>query len=217
MTAKGAEYLQSPTKRRLDLIGGIALLGALAPIAAATSVVSAIDTRSLNPFILQKRVGVYGKPFSVIKLRTIRESMTKDQVVTHGTYDSRASYVGSIIREFGLDEMPQLLNVIAGQMSLVGIRPLLEKDFDRMSVCDPALFEEWKQAYELAKPGLTGPGQIYRHHYRASTNEVYARSMRLDLDYIDNASLNTDLKIMRATPGALINANLHTVENSMAV
>lgn len=183
---------------------------------ATTSVVSAFDTRSANPFLTQTRVGNHGKPFEVIKLRTIRETLTKNPDETYGTFDSRASQVGRRIREFGLDEVPQLANVIAGQMSLVGIRPLLEKDFDRMSDCDPVLFEDWQEAYKLAKPGLTGPGQIYRHHYRASTDEVYAQSMRLDLDYVENASLRSDIRIMRDTPGALINANLHTVENVIA-
>jgi lipopolysaccharide/colanic/teichoic acid biosynthesis glycosyltransferase len=215
MNLTGPEYLRSPLKRRLDLIGGLALSGILFPVAAAATLVSAADTRSANPFLTQTRVGNEGKPFEVIKLRTIRESLTDKPIETYGTFDSRASQVGRRIREFGLDEMPQLANVIAGQMSLVGIRPLLEKDFDRMHDCDPKLFEDWQEAYKLAKPGLTGPGQIYRHHYRASTNEVYAQSMRLDLDYVEKASFRSDIRIMRDTPRALIDANIHTVENAV--
>ncbi len=213
MKITGPEYLQSPLKRQLDFIGGLALAGALFPLVASAAATSAVDTRSLNPFLTQSRIGNKGKAFDLIKLRTLRRSLTDGPGATFGTFDSRASKVGQKIRQYGLDEAPQLANVILGHMSLVGIRPLLQIDFDRMSSVDPALFDDWQEAYKLSKPGLTGPGQLFRHHYRSSTDEVYARSMRLDLGYIETASVQNDLRIIMQTPQSLLDANIHTIEN----
>jgi lipopolysaccharide/colanic/teichoic acid biosynthesis glycosyltransferase len=210
----GTEYLKGQHKRRLDLLGGLALAGALLPVIASTAAVSAADTRSRNPFLSQSRIGIEGKPFNIIKLRTIPDALTNIPSETYGTFDTRASKIGRQIRKFGLDEMPQLANVIGGQMSLVGIRPLLESDFDRLSDADPVLFDDWHDAYKDTKPGLTGPGQIYRHHYRTSTPEVYAQSMRLDMEYVEKASLKSDIKILTGTPAALMNANVRTIENA---
>lgn len=153
-----------------------------------------------------------GEPFDVIKIRTLKACDDSD-ISTFGTFDPRASKLGIGIREYGLDEMPQIANVINVDMSLVGIRPLLGVDFNRLSEADPALFKDWQEAYTSYKPGLTGPGQLYRHRYRASTDEVYARSMRMDLAYVESASLRTDLAIISGTPAALLHANLHTIEN----
>jgi lipopolysaccharide/colanic/teichoic acid biosynthesis glycosyltransferase len=213
MSNRGHDYLASPTKRRLDILGGLLIGAAFAPAIAATATASAIDTRD-NPFIRQPRVGQGRSSFSVLKIRTLRNSSDSPVTETFGTFDHRASRLGQIIREFGLDEMPQVANVIRGDMSLVGIRPLLEKDFDRMADVDPALFDDWQEAYAAHKPGLTGPGQLYRHHYRASTDEVYSESMRLDLNYVENASLRSDLALVATTPASLIQAALHTVENA---
>lgn len=210
----GREYLRSSAKRNLDLVGGAIIGLALSPAITAAAVLSAVDSRTCNPILRQTRLGQEGRLFDVIKFRTLRKSSADGDMQTFGTFDPRATKIGSFMRKFGLDELPQIVNVLNGSMSLVGIRPLLAKDYERMAEVDRVLFDEWGEAYKDTKPGLTGPGQLYRHHFLASTDEVYAKSMRLDLEYVDRASLQHDISLLGQTPIKLLKANIHTIDNA---
>jgi lipopolysaccharide/colanic/teichoic acid biosynthesis glycosyltransferase len=216
MNKQSVEYLTSQTKRRLDVMGGIAISAMLLPAAAVTAAISEVDTKSINPFFRQTRVGLGGKLFDVVKFRTLPKTANTEGVQTFGTYDPRASRIGRAIREVGIDEMPQLLNVLRGEMSLVGMRPLLQEDLERLEGIDPKTFKRWHEYYQQSKPGLTGPSQIYRHQYKESSDEVWVEAMRLDLEYASHASLRNDLKILGGTPLRMLNARVNMVDNTTA-
>src|SRR5579862_1518758 len=178
-----AEYLNSRTKRRLDVLGGTMIAAALLPAAAFTAIISEVDTNSLNPLFRQVRIGKQDQPLEIFKFRTIPKATENKKLQIFGTFDPRASKVGSFLRETGLDELPQFFNVLRGDMSLVGMRPLLQEDVDRLQDLSPALFKDWYEAYSRSKPGLTGPSQMLRHQYTVSSDEIWLKAMDLDLQY----------------------------------
>jgi lipopolysaccharide/colanic/teichoic acid biosynthesis glycosyltransferase len=213
MKSPNYEYLNGPVKRRLDVLGGITLSSIAAIPGALTGAVSAIDTGSLNPIFRQTRVGRYSQPLEVLKFRTIPKRLETNNVTPLGTFDPRATKVGMAIRDMGIDETPQLLSVLRGDMSLVGMRPLLGKDIERLESIDPQLFRQWYEVYEQTKPALTGPSQILRHNYRVLTDEVWQRVMQIDLEYAQNASLKNDLRMLGSTPVSLLVARANIVDN----
>lgn len=214
MPLRGSEYLTSETKRQLDVWGGTVLSALILPAAAASSVVSAVDTRCLNPFFTQERQGPDGNNFTTVKLRTIKKALSETAFVTLGTFDPRATKAGLLLRQSGLDEWPQLLNVFRGEMSLVGPRPLVSSDLEKRHAVDGALFDDWYDGfYTVAKPGLTGPSQIYRHGYLFNSDELLERSMVLDLEYREEASLRADMHILVATPVRMLRANAQIIDN----
>lgn len=211
----GAEYLTSKTKRRLDVIGGSAIAATILPATVAVGVLASIDTHSINPFFLQERVGGNESPFMALKFRTIAKKAMSE--VSYGTFDPRATKLGQVIRQTGLDELPQIYNVIQGSMSLVGARPMVESDIDYMEFAAPQLFEEWHAYYRVSKPGLAGASQVYRHHFRDGRSKaIYKKSAELDLQYFDQASLATDLRVLARTPIDMIWANVGVVDNLQA-
>jgi lipopolysaccharide/colanic/teichoic acid biosynthesis glycosyltransferase len=214
MKNRSLEYLNSNAKRRLDVLGGLVVASALMPAGLVAALVSEIDTKSLNPIFRQQRVGKDGNIFEVMKFRTLPKALNAEKMQTFGTFDPRASRIGMAIRESGIDEMPQIVNVLRGDMSLVGMRPLLQEDIDRLDGINPKLFRKWHEIYENVKPGLTGPSQIYRHQYKTSTDEVWEEAMRLDLEYSKQASLARDIRILGGTPLKMLNARVHMVDNT---
>jgi len=202
MSKIGFEYLKSESKRDLDLIGSIALLTLAMPITAGFSILSAIDTKD-NPFFIQQRIGKNGRTFNIHKLRTISRESVDENPNHRGSYDFRAKCIGKLLRKTGLDELPQLANVISGEMSLVGIRPVIEEDLNYINDSEPALFNDWYSLYQHTRPGITGMSQIYRKSVHQS-QESWQKSMKLDLNYAEKASLKEDLKIIAITPIKLI-------------
>jgi lipopolysaccharide/colanic/teichoic acid biosynthesis glycosyltransferase len=220
MPLKGVEYLQSADKRRLDLYGGIALAAAVAPVGIVSTGAAMAASRSMNPLFVQRRLGQNDEEFNAFKLRSLRAGLTQndeDAARALGTFDPRATTLGRLLRASGVDEAPQVYNVIKGQMSLVGPRPVRESALDNIRAADPALFDEWRAMCTEIKPGLIGLSQIYRHHYRINTPELYAASMRMDLDYIETATLGHDLKLMGSFPIRLALANIGVVDNQAEV
>ena len=146
----------SRLKRAFDIVGACAGLLAFAPvIAIATAAVFIDDGRPL--FFRQQRVGYRRRPFSIIKIRTMR--------------DGRITRVGKVLRATGLDEVPQFINILSGEMSAVGPRPLTESDVRRLGWTGVAHDFRWE-----AKPGLTGLAQIVGAQF---TNEA----LELDRTY----------------------------------
>ena len=134
-----------------------------------------------------------GKPFTIYKFRTMRvDAEAQSGAVWAAQNDPRVTPVGRFLRQYRLDEIPQLLNVMRGEMNIVGPRP------ER-----PTIFAELRehiQEYPLrqrAKPGITGLAQIY-HHYDRSLEDVRTK-VRFDLEYIRRQSLREDLRIMLRT------------------
>lgn len=151
----------------------------------------------------QRRVGLNGEVFNVLKFRTMgvnrrfeKHSVNQDNRVTHKSdEDPRHTKIGRILRSLSLDELPQLINILRGEMSVVGPRPELE------SVVANKYPENLNQRH-LVRPGLVGLWQIY-----ARGNGPMHENGEWDLEYIEKISLLTDIAIVCKTPGAMFGAN----------
>src|SRR6187402_2937863 len=139
-------------KRVLDRLGALVLLAVTSPLLAAAWIAVRLESAG-SPIYRQRRVGKDGVHFDLYKLRTMvsgAETMGAGLAVDED--DPRITRVGRFLRRFSLDELPNLLNVLRGEMSLVGPRPLPESDY--------ALLEEWHRKRSLVLPGMTGLWQI---------------------------------------------------------
>jgi lipopolysaccharide/colanic/teichoic acid biosynthesis glycosyltransferase len=185
-TLIGAPYLSSRRKRALDLLlGGCALLLS-APVLAICVLAIRLETHG-HPVYRQRRIGRDRDPFELYKLRTMvsgAETMGKGLAVDEG--DDRITRLGAWLRRTSFDEMPNLVNVLRGEMSLVGPRPTVQVQVDR--------YDE-RQRHRLdALPGITGWAQV---NGRASL--PWHERIELDLWYIEHASLRLDLRILART------------------
>ena len=174
------------TKRGLDLVlAGLALLVTGVPILVAMAAIR-LET-SGHPIYRQRRVGRGELPFDVYKLRTMvhgAEHMGAGMAVDEG--DPRITRVGALLRRFSLDELPNLVNVLQGQMSIVGPRPTIPVQV--------AQYSERQRGRLAVKPGITGWAQV---HGRASL--PWSERIELDLWYVEHRSLRLDLRILART------------------
>lgn len=173
-------------KRILDwLLAGTALL-LLSPAFVIISLL--VRLSSPGPILFrQKRLGHNGNVFTIFKFRTMRvhEAKSIADKITHSV-DPRITFIGRFLRNFHLDELPQLLNVLRGEMSIVGPRPLMPDLF--------AYYSENDKQRLKARPGITGWQQV-----NGGANHTWAERISLDVWYVDNASMWLDLKIICRT------------------
>jgi Undecaprenyl-phosphate glucose phosphotransferase len=185
-----AEVVQ---KRFLDLVCAAIALIALTPLLIAVAILIKLD--SPGPiFFVQRRYGFNQQPFRIIKFRTMR-ALDDGAVIRQTTRDDpRLTKIGHWLRRWNIDEIPQLFNVLTGEMSLVGPRPhALSHDHD---------FERRISLYARrhnVKPGITGWAQINGYRGETDTDEKIRKRVEHDLFYIDNWSLWLDLKIIART------------------
>ncbi|OSJ28911.1 undecaprenyl-phosphate glucose phosphotransferase [Bradyrhizobium japonicum] len=186
------------TKRLLDIIVAATSLVVLSP--ALILVAVAIKLESKGPVIFrQRRHGFNGKPFVIYKLRSMSVQEDGGTVVQATKQDPRVTRVGRLIRQTSIDELPQLLNVIQGHMSIVGPRPhALVHDYEYGSMIANYAFRHH------VKPGITGWAQVQGYRGGTSRLELMERRVALDLWYIDNWSLILDIHIMLKTAFELI-------------
>lgn len=184
-------------KRTLDVIGSIFLLVIMSPIIIIVSAL--IKIADNGPiFYSQLRHGQYGKEFSMLKFRSMAEgSDHTDKQVTD--QDSRVTWVGKIMRKTSFDEIPQLFNVLRGEMSLVGPRPHIISETDRYS----RKIIHFLSRHQV-KPGLTGLAQI-RARGKTNSTELMQEKLDSDLEYINQWKLYLDLKILILTPLSIWN------------
>lgn len=186
-------------KRLIDLAGSAVALVVLSPVLLAVAL--AIRARDGRPVLFrQTRVGLHGRPFDVLKFRTMVPDAEARyaEVVSRSdprafklTDDPRITHTGSFLRRTSLDELPQLWNVLRGNMSLVGPRPAPPREVDG--------YDLWHRRRLSMKPGITGLWQV-----TARRDEDFDNRAQLDLTYIDRWSLWLDLKILlRTIPAAL--------------
>ena len=173
-------------KRTLDVVVASVGLVAAAPVLAAAALLVRLETHG-HALYRQRRVGRDGEPFELYKLRTMvhgAEGMGAGLAVSAG--DDRITRVGAILRRTSFDELPNLFNVILGEMSVVGPRPTVQVQVDRYTA---------RQRGRLAvRPGITGWAQV---NGRASL--PWHERIELDLWYVEHASLAVDLRILAAT------------------
>ncbi len=181
-------------KRLLDIVAASALLLLLLPVLVVVTIAVALE--SSGPVLFaQRRTGLNGKTFAILKFRSMHVLEDGPDVQQAVAGDARVTRVGRVIRKLSLDELPQLLNVLAGEMSLVGPRP--------HAVAHDAYYGQrianYAQRFQV-KPGITGWAQV--HGSRGATPTLEIMQARIDLDawYADNASFALDLLILARTP-----------------
>lgn len=184
----------SRAKRVLDISLAAFGLAVLAPVLVAIALV--VRLSGPGPVVLrQKRVGLGGAIFCMLKFRTMIDGAEPDgRPVWSSESDGRVTTVGRILRERHFDELPQLWNVLVGEMSIVGPRPErpgIDEELERQIPC-------WKRRYEL-KPGITGWAQI-RSGYAASVEESRIK-LAHDLYYLEHCNFRLDLVILAETFG----------------
>jgi lipopolysaccharide/colanic/teichoic acid biosynthesis glycosyltransferase len=161
-------------------------LALTSPLLALAAVAIRLESRG-SPIYRQRRVGKDGEPFEMLKLRTMvsgAESIGAGLAVNQG--DSRITRVGAILRRFSLDELPNLVNVLRGEMAIVGPRPTIQAQVDQYTPRQRRRLE--------VKPGITGWAQV---NGRASL--PWDERIELDVWYVDNRSLLLDLRILART------------------
>ena len=195
---EGVDYA---VKRTFDLVVACFSLIVLSPVLLAIAI--AVKLSSRGPVIYRSvRPGMAGKPFRCFKFRTMREhaEQTQDELERLNEQsgalfkirdDPRLTRVGRFLRRFSLDELPQLANVVRGEMSLVGPRPLPMRDFDRL--------EDWHKKRYLVLPGITGLWQVSG---RAELD--FDDLVRLDFLYLERWSIMLDLSILLKTVPAVL-------------
>ena len=175
-------------KRILDLFVSLCALVIFSPIIIITFVVLYYQNKG-KVFFFQERPGMNQKPFNIIKFKSMTDE--KDENGNLLPDIERITKFGAIVRKLSIDELPQLINVLKGDMSLVGPRPLLFKYI-------PLYSEEQLRRHEV-RPGITGWAQV--NGWRGETDTIYKMQKRveLDMEYIHRWSLGLDIKIIFVT------------------
>lgn len=172
-------------KRLADLLLALFLTVLTLPLMLAIAVLIPLQTRE-SPLFLQRRIGLNGRPFTMLKFRTMYAEAEAYAPSPEHPHDRRVTSIGRWLRKYSLDELPQLLNVLAGQMSVVGPRPEMPFLVDQ--------YQPWQRRRLLAVPGMTGLWQILgRKDLPLRDNVEY------DFIYILNLSLRLDLAIFLRT------------------
>jgi exopolysaccharide biosynthesis polyprenyl glycosylphosphotransferase len=194
MLSRGRDTSNHPAeavKRFTDVVLAVLILGVLAPVALVAMLL--IKVTSGGPVLYtQTRVGRYGTPFRIVKFRTMHVDAEDGRPQWSPRDDPRRTPIGRILRRVRIDEWPQVVNVVRGDMSFVGPRPERPEFVERLERALP--YYSWRH---LVRPGLTGWAQI-NHPYGATMEDARAK-LEYDLYYIRHASLATDLAIVLRT------------------
>lgn len=199
------QFLREAAKRALDILGATVLLVLFSPLMA---LIAALVARDGGPvFYAHRRVGRDGASFGCLKFRTmvpdadlrLAELLERDpqaraewEATRKLRRDPRVTPVGRILRASSLDELPQLVNVLKGEMSLVGPRPVQQSELN-------AFYGSAASHYRAVRPGLTGLWQI-----SGRNDTSYAYRVALDVAYVSHATLLDDIRILLRTPFAVL-------------
>ncbi len=192
-------FSQHLSKRIFDLVFSSFGLVAFCWIILLAFLVSSINTRA-NGFFCQKRIGRYGRVFTVIKIRTMTSNVNGSNVTTFD--DPRITFTGRFMRKFKIDELPQLINIVKGDMSFVGPRPDVPGFADQLTGSDRRILS--------LRPGITGPATLKYQNEELILNsqsnpEQYNRDIlwpdkvAINLHYLDHWSMMSDIFIIIKT------------------
>lgn len=188
---KEAKKIARVFKRGIDVVGAAVGLAALSPVLVLTAL--AIAVKQGRPvFFRQVRPGLGGKPFTLIKFRTMRP--LRPDEIQYWSDAERVTRLGRFLRSTSLDELPELWNVLRGEMSLVGPRPLLMEYLDKYTV-------EERRRHDM-RPGTTSWAVVNGRH-----TLKFSERLKLDVWYVDHWSLWLDLKILALTVYQLLRRN----------
>lgn len=190
---------QEKIKRILDVV--ISLISAIIFLPVFIILAIIIKAGSKGPVLYgQERVGKFGKPFTIYKLRTMVKDAETNGPLLSSTSDSRITKIGKFMRKTHLDEIPQFINVIMGEMSLVGPRPERKYYIDQIVKVAPYVTHLQK-----VRPGITSWGQV-KYGYASNVDEMVER-LQYDMVYLKNISLYVDFKILIYTVMECVKAN----------
>jgi len=201
-----ARAARSRAKRALDLVLVLAVLPLVLPLGVLIALAVFASSRGTVLFG-QDRVGLGGRTFKMYKFRTMHREAEQllqqdprlwDEYVSNGfklprELDRRVTRVGRFLRRSSLDELPQILNVLAGTMSLVGPRPVVPAEVDN--------YGDRRNAYLSVRPGITGAWQV-----NGRSDIDYPERVEIDAEYVERWSLGLDVRILARTPLAVVSA-----------
>ncbi|WP_258367561.1 sugar transferase [Curtobacterium sp. MCBD17_008] len=189
MTVRSSHRSWTSIKHALDRIVAVALLILLAPL--LTVIALAIRCEGVGPVVYrQTRPGLHGEPFEIVKFRSMRPDPELERRGTEGDH-LRITRLGRLLRATSLDELPNLINVARGEMSIIGPRPLL------MSYLE--LYDEHQARRHEVRPGMTGLAQV-----NGRNDSDWATRFDLDVEYVDRCSFLLDVQILVATVRTVI-------------
>ena len=181
--------LYAPAKRAFDFLGALIGLVVAAPLMGWVAL--RLKAQGLSPFFVQERVGEGGRIFRMVKFRTLRPEVDPYAVAPRDREDARITPYGRWLRVSSIDELPQLWNVLKGEMSLVGPRPEMPFIVEQ--------YDEWQRRRLTVKPGITGLWQIL-----GRKDLPMHENLQYDFYYIRNRSLTLDASILVRTVGAVL-------------
>lgn len=199
--AKQTKCIYGFLKRSFDVVSSIIAIIAMLPIYLIIAIVVKLDSRG-SIFFKHERLGLDGKIIKVYKFRTmvvnaqqILKNMPEEKKMEFEKNfkfedDPRITKVGKFLRQSSLDELPQLINIIKGEMSVVGPRPIVMKELEKYGMNGDKLL--------TIKPGLTGNWQV-----NGRSNTSYEHRVKLDMDYIDTRNFSRDMVIIAKTVGVV--------------
>lgn len=206
MEKKNNSFIYKTSKRTIDIIGSIVGLIFLVPLTIIVWIMDLINKDGAKIFYTQKRIGKNGKPFTMIKFRSMAvnaDEQLKRYLEEHPDEkknykknkklkeDFRVTKTGKFIRKTSIDEWPQFIQVLTGKMSIVGPRPYLPREKEDMG--------EYYDKITKVKPGLTGLWQI-----RGRSNLSFDERLKIDNEYIEKRSLLYYIKILLKTFGKVV-------------
>ena len=188
-------------KRLFDLLSSFLGLIILSPLLLLLSLAIVIDSKG-GVFYKQKRIGKNGKPFMLYKFRSMRTGADKKGLLTVGTNDDRTTKVGRFIRKYKLDELPQLINILKNEMSIVGPRPEVEKYVNLYTAKQRKVLEVKPGLTDLASLAYLNENEILGKAIdpeKTYIEQIMPAKLKLNMEYIEKQSFWFDLKIIFLT------------------
>ena len=193
--------MQKAIKRIFDVIFALLVLAVLAPVWIVLAIWIAVTSPG-GVFFRQKRTGYKGREFDMLKFRSMYINREADTLQATGN-DPRITPIGRFLRRSSLDELPQLWNVVIGDMSVIGPRPHMLSHTDYYA---PRI-HDYMRRHDM-RPGLTGYAQVKGFRGATPTIKDMENRVRADLEYVDNFSLWLDMKILFLTVWKMITLKL---------
>ncbi|HEY8892860.1 MAG TPA: sugar transferase [Clostridium sp.] len=199
---KQSKFIYEISKRCFDLIASITAIVVFSPLFLIIAIIVKLDSKG-SVFFVHERLGKDGKKIKVYKFRTMvtyaqqilndMPDIMKKEFEENFKFenDPRVTKLGKFLRQSSLDELPQLINIIKGDMSVVGPRPIVVKEIKK--------YGEYREKLLTIKPGLTGNWQV-----SGRSDTTYEERVKFDMDYIDARSFRNDMEIILKTVGVVL-------------
>lgn len=193
-------------KRLFDITSSMIGLILISPLFIVLMILISLESKG-GPFFKQVRVGRHNKDFKIFKFRTMFVGSDKKGLLTLGDKDNRVTNVGYFLRKYKLDEFPQLINVIKGDMSVVGPRPEVRKYIDILSEEDKRLLSVRPGITDYASIKFVNESEVLKNSSdpeKTYLEDILPEKVKLGLEYAEKANLATDLKIIFITIARII-------------